>query len=436
MHGARAAFRRLIIAGALLAPLLVAFAPGCEQRRPEPAAAPSSNEPSPNASILPTPLAAEPTKAGARDGGHTAVVDVDAGVPEPPRPIRDDDRLPAETELRAAPGVLLEAYFRWLDPPPPRAPESNVELINKARDKAAFEVVVDLSSLGRLRLGFASRTFPLPQGAELRARDDRYGHILLWPNGSTYTPLAPGTLRAALGEARLDVTPLADPRVTQVGPGSLLGQPTQKQRVETSLGRLELEQASAPVSGTSGALLCRLLLELLAVSHESAACRPEWLPLRAEYTWYSGAKLAFEVTKLSKRAELPYEKLLTPPPGADARRGELPGTPFVSLLAERELGELRTRAAAPTEKVDATAPKLGLVFHNRADGPRYLLVDGVPVVWLRADAEWLVSGLKPGRYQVQARDFFGAEGTPAKEVELPARFLVGDEAERVVPHGG
>jgi hypothetical protein len=44
-----------------------------------------------------------------------------------------------------------------------------------------------------------------------------------------------------------------------------------------------------------------------------------------------------------------------------------------------------------------------------------------------------VSGLKTGRYTVQARDFFGAESTPSKLLELPARFLVGDEPERA-PH--
>jgi hypothetical protein len=432
MYGARATVGRWTTAAALVVvPLFVAVA-GCEQRRAEPPAAPSANEPSPNASILPAPLAAGPKKVAARDAGHGPPSDAatDAGAPEPPRTIRDDDILPGESELRVGTGVTLEAHFRWLDGPPARAPESNVELLNKARDKTAFDVMVDLSSVGRLRLAFASRTFPLLPGAELRARDDRYGHILLWPNGSSYTPLAPGTLRAALGEARLDVTPLADPSVTLVGAGNMLGMATQKQRVETSIGKLELEQAAAPASGPGGALFCRLLLELVAVSPESAACRSDWVPLRAEYVWGSGVRFVLEVTKLAKRAELPIEKLLTPPADADTRRGELPGTPFVALIEERELSEFRTRALLPPGKVEPTAPKLGLVFHNRGDGPRYLLIDGVPVVWLRADAEWLVSGLKPGRYSVQARDFFGAESTPPKVLELPARFLVGDEPER------
>lgn len=427
MSGAHAAVR-----GSLAAALLLAALGACEQRRPDPPPLPSASEPSPNASILPAPLAAGPPKAPPKDAGHSPAADAaaDAGTPEPPRPIREDESLAAEGELRVAPGVSLEARFRWLEPPPPRPPEGSADALAKARDRTAFEVAVDLSSLGRLRLSLASRAFALPQGAQLRAREDRYGHLLLWPNGSTYTPLAPGTLRAVLGEARLDVTPLADPSVTLVGPGSMLGLATQKQRIETSIGRLELEQTAAPNAPGAGALLCRLLIELIAVSPESTACRADWLPLRAEYTWTSGARFEFEVTKLTKRTELPIDSLAVPPPSSDARRGELPGSPFVALIEDRELGELRTRAQPPTEKPDPAAPKLGLAFQNRGDGGCYLLVDGVPVVWLRADAEWLVSGLKPGRYTVQARDFFGAESTPARLLELPARFSVGEEPER------
>jgi hypothetical protein len=406
---------------------------GCEQRRAEPPPAASASEPSPNASILPAPLVAGPSKAVAKDAAHALGLDAatDAGTPEPPRPIRDDENLALESELRPAPGVSLEARFRWLEPPAPRSPEGNVEALNKARDKTAFELTADVSSLGRLRLNLASRAYPLPQGAELRARDDRYGHILVWPNGSTYTTLAPGTLRAALSEARLDVTSLSDPNVVPAGTGNLFGATTQKQRLETSIGRLELEQATLPVTGAGGQLLCRLLLELVAVSPESPLCHAEALPVRADYTWATGARFELEVTKLTKRAELPLEALAVPPSGADARRGELPGSPFVALIEERELGEFRTRALPPPEKPEPGAPKVGLAFQNRGDGPRYLLIDGVPVVWLRPDAEWLVTGLKQGRYTVQARDFFGAESTPARSVELPARFLVGEEPERV-----
>jgi hypothetical protein len=172
------------------------------------------------------------------------------------------------------------------------------------------------------------------------------------------------------------------------------------------------------------------LLELLSIGPESAACRPDQVPLRAEYTWPSGARFELEVTKLTKRPELTAENLGTPPPGASLRRGELPSVPFVVLVDERELGELHARALPPPAKLDPSAPKVGLVFQNRGDVPRYLLVDGVPVVWLRADAEWLITGLKQGRYHVQTRDFFGADSSPGRLLELPARYQVGDEGGR------
>jgi hypothetical protein len=425
----RLAFGSRSALGAAL--LLAALGPGCEQHRPEPLLAPSASEPSPNASVLPAPLAAGPMKASARDAGHPLPdTSADAAVLEPPRPIREDEALPTESELRAAPGISLEARLRWLEPAPPRLPETSSDALAKAREKTAFELSVDLSSLGRLRLSFAARAYPFPPSTELRARDDRFGHLLVWPNGTTYTPLPSGTLRAALGDARVDVAPLSDPSVTLLGIGNMLGFPTQKQRLENSIGRVELEQALAPMAGSAGALFCRLLLELLAVSPESAACRNEWLPLHAEFTWASGARFELEVTKLLKRTELPFEGLAVPPSGSEARRGELPGPPFVALVEERELADFRVRPLPPTEKADPGAPKLGLVFQNRSDGPRYLLLDGVPVVWLRPGAEWLLSSLKPGRYTAQARDFFGAESTPAKTLELPARFLVGEEPEK------
>ena len=403
----------------------------CEPRKAEPLGVASTVEPSPNASVLPAPLVPGPAKAAGRDAAHVAPeASSDVAVPEPPRQVQEDEALSPDIELRAAPGVTLEARLRWLDASPPRSAEGNTDALARARDRTAFDLSIDASSLGRMRVVLGSRAFPFPKGTELRARESRYGHALVWPGGGAYTPLPAGTLRAVLSETRVDVSPLSQPSVMLGGAGSSLGLPTQKQRVETSIGKLELEQANVPAALGAGALLCRLLLELLGVAPESAACRADWLPLRAEYTWASGTRFELEVTKLTKRPELPLDALATPPTGATLRRGELPGSPFIALVDEREQAELHARALPPPLKPDPNAPKLGLAFLNRGDLPRYLLVDGVPVVWLRAGGEWLVSGLKPGRYTVQARDFFGAEPSPAKLLELPARFLVSDEAER------
>ena len=39
-----------------------------------------------------------------------------------------------------------------------------------------------------------------------KARTDSYGHILAWPDGSSYRVLVPGALRAMFSERRVDVS--------------------------------------------------------------------------------------------------------------------------------------------------------------------------------------------------------------------------------------
>src|SRR3954470_10552899 len=92
------------------ASLLAGGVLGCEPRRNDPPGIASASEPSPNASVLPAPLVPGPTKALPRDAGHPqAEAPSDAGIPEPPRPLREEETLAAESELRPAPGLALEA---------------------------------------------------------------------------------------------------------------------------------------------------------------------------------------------------------------------------------------------------------------------------------------------------------------------------------------
>src|SRR5262245_3395079 len=95
---------------------------------------------SPNASILPAPLATEPPDipdAGAASpaaDGQPLIQGIPADsagrliIPSaaapPPEPLRPESQLPAESpSLREVGGVSLEAAFRWRDVPlPPKAP--------------------------------------------------------------------------------------------------------------------------------------------------------------------------------------------------------------------------------------------------------------------------------------------------------------------------
>jgi hypothetical protein len=49
---------------------------------------------------------------------------------------------------------------------------------------------------------------------------------------------------------------------------------------------------------------------------------------------------------------------------------------------------------------------------------------------LAPGAEQLLLGLRPGKYQLAFRDFFDGEEPRIATVEVPARFIFGDENEK------
>src|SRR5262245_24090294 len=123
----------------MLALALGGCASACEEsRRPPPE--PPPNEPSPNASILPAPLASEvQTKSrrpGPTDAGTLLDAALDASAPTQ-RWLKEDQEPDADTPPHdtAAPGARLFARLRWLDLPPfPRLPETNPEALTRLRD--------------------------------------------------------------------------------------------------------------------------------------------------------------------------------------------------------------------------------------------------------------------------------------------------------------
>ena len=425
----------------LLAASLVVSA--CEDRKAPSGKDAGLTEPSPNASILPAPLASEvPGGAKAngeesehRDAGHP-LADAGADAPPPePRALREDQALPAESP-RENSGFSLSARLRWLDAvASPRVPEQNADGVQRARDATGFDVVIDLAG-GRMRFAFASRAFTLPASSELHARDDLYGHTLLWPNRTTYTILPPGTLRSVLSQQRADVVPLVRPRFSALSGGSLFAFSTERVELSTPTGKLELEQVRAPsplpstAIWASGASLCQLLIELVGASPVSSACRADLVPVRAVYTWPNGQHLAFEVSRLMRRTDFNPNSLAVPPAGAEFRQSELPPPPPAALLSDNELSDFRVRPAARSEKPDPSAPKSGLLLVNHSESLRYISVDGAPVARLLPNTEQLLAGFRAGKYQVSARDFFDGEETLVKSVEAPGRFSLGEDSEK------
>jgi len=149
----------------------------CENRVVSPVDA-GPTEPSPNASILPAPLATglEQAKAGPRDA---SVVDADADAePIIPDWQREDRAPPIDVwEPHDLSGLVLAARFRWPDvAAPPRLPESSADGIARMAEKTRFDVSAELGALGRMRFVLASNSFLVPEGTEFRARTEGLGH--------------------------------------------------------------------------------------------------------------------------------------------------------------------------------------------------------------------------------------------------------------------
>jgi hypothetical protein len=422
----------------LFALLLVASSAACQPESKAPAV--RSNEPSPNASILPAPLASDlGTRPELLDGGKDKEV-VDSGVDAGAlvaQALRHDTLLEEDTEAMREPGATtLRGRWRWLDVTlPSRLPEANAEAVERMRNELNFDFDIELTPAGRMRLVLAADTFVLPRGTELRARLDYFGHALVWPDKSRYSVLAPGALRALLNERRIDVVPLTRPKPIAQGNGQALGLATERQKLVTPHGRLDLDQTRLVGSGFGGMLLCRALVELLAAHPDSSLCAGELLPLRAEFTWTDGGRASFEILKHGKASELEGDVVAVPPPRALFVRGELPPAAPPFLVADEELTRFRLRPLAKLEKPekpekrDGPPVKEGLLVVNRGELSVYLLIDGVPVLRAAARSEDYSLPLLPGSYQVAARDFLGTVTVTQSVVSAPARLVLSEVAD-------
>ena len=315
-------------------------------------------------------------------------------------------------------GYTVEAAFRWADVPPP-SPEATSTL-REAVQRLELKFVIDLVSAGRMRVSFESGGFPLPLHTELRARESYYGHVLVWPDEKAYRVIPAGSLRALFAERRADVAPLLRAVLRPAGNGLFLGHRTVQTELETSLGVLSLEQAAIPGSN-AGELLCRLLVELVGAEPSNDACRPERVPLYAQYRWTGGGSIVFIATSIGDRRDSITPTPSVPPSRARWAPGELPASD-ATLLTVEELSRLKPR---PARNPPGARGGEGVTCANETDLLQYLLLDGVPVAWLAPRARQRIVGPAPGKYQVGWRDFFGAAMTRPGLVDLPGFVRVG-----------
>ena len=373
---------------------------------------------SPQANAQPAPIATPVSPA-------SAAASPDSGPP--PTPLRADrpveaDSLPATLMIFA-----LQATLHPADMPlvthSAEVSASNVETIRKSSDSP---LLLEMSPT-RLRIQFNGRSFLLPENTEVRARTDSFGHVYVSRDGLSYRVLGPGTLRALLGERRVDVSPLSSTDVVSRGDGAKrLGLKTRKVDVTTRAAKATFEIAKVEGLGEGGMLLGRTLLDLISAPPATPFVGTDEVPLRAELHWTTRGATVFEVTSLVKRGEGPSADLTTPPTGAAFQLAPMPGEAGEIFLSPQELSALHT-GPADLGPASAGTPTHGtLNIFNGTDAPRIVWLDGAKIAWIATDGRMSLAGLHRGHYQLETRSFLDDAAEPPRTVTVPGSVEIGN----------
>jgi hypothetical protein len=340
--------------------------------------------------------------------------------------VRDTSREPIAHEPHEAKeliGFSLQAVLRSGEgPPAPKAGEVNLAAIDAAKRKTEPRFTVNA---GPGRASFVlGAGFVLPPGTELRARADRYGHLLLWPGEGTVRAVEPGSLRALLGERRLDVAPLspADARPNGEGPHRL-NMRTRRVDVSTRAAKGTFELGAVRDSGEAGELICHFLLDLMSAMPATRVCETDEVPLHAELRWITGGTLVFDALNLTAPVDFSVQELACPPPAVSWVNSSLPSDGAETLLSKSEIAAFRSAPAdvpsRPAREGQAPAPETGLLLVNSSDELRIAWLDGVPIGWIGPGGRLALPILLRGRYSLQWRTFLGDAWDPPDAVNAP-----------------
>jgi hypothetical protein len=402
---------------------------------------PPDAAPSPQASAEPAPLA---NVGAAASAAATTTSGIDGSVP--PEALRGDREVPADAphevvhelgakdvphDPRELSGYELQVVLHMGEgPTAAKAPEINFSAIDAARRKTEAHMVVD-TSLSRARFVLSSG-FVLPAGTELRARSDRYGHVLLWPGEDTYRVAEPGAMRALLGERRLDVAPVSPVETGSSGEGARrLNRSTRRVELSTRAAKATFEIAAFQNAGDGGGLVCRMLLDLMGGPPAASPCASDEIPLHAELRWTTEGSLVFDVVGIASRKDLAAQDLAAPPATASFVRGAPPVLPGEAMVSKGDLAAMRNGPIeVPVARgADAQAPAAdsGLILSNASDGLRVAWLDGVPVAWVAPGGSVVLPSLLHGRYGLQWRSFLGDAWEPPQTVVVPGRADLGSQ---------
>ncbi len=360
---------------------------------------------SPQASAMPAPLASAPSQ---NPTTTSTTFSGDAGPP--PIPMRADQPAPPDSvpTTREIAGYTIVAALRTDAPPSPRQPDANAQAIESAKKKNEPHLTIDLgASHARMIFG---RGLPVAEGAELRARVDRYGYVLLLEPAS-YRVIAPGAMRALFAERRVDVAPLAPGEVKGGDEsGKRLGVTTRRFEVTTRAARATFDIARVADAGESGPVLCRILLDWMGASPSTLLCAPDDVPLHAEFHWTTRGVFVFDAISIVRRLDMAPSDLSTPPAISNFVAGPLPPQGGDVLLTPTELAVLHN--GAPDQR-DA------LRLFNSTDILRFVYADGAPIAWVAPGARIDVPSLTKGKYAVEWRTFFADADTPPVITPVP-----------------
>jgi hypothetical protein len=311
----------------------------------------------------------------------------------------------------------------WPDPP-----EGQKDAVERLRKSTTPAWKVELAAIGRMRAEVASRGQTLPRGTVIGARFDRFGSVLVWPGGSRYRLLPPGTLRNALDDRRADVSPLTSGRLEDKGAGDRLGMRTRLVMARSPIATVELELGTMDEVGLGGPLLCRMVLEIAGMDPSSEVCQPREVLLHAAISWTNAAQpspggLVIEVDELTTATELAHERLSVPPSRARFMSSGLPGSSRVVFVSSSELEKLEREAAEGATTPDS--PPQGMVADNQSDRLLLVLLDGIVIASVPPWQSLAVPRLPNGRYSLQWQAFLGESTAPAKPVTAPLRTVYG-----------
>jgi hypothetical protein len=423
---------RLLATSLLWLTLAEAGCRGAAIDPPDTATSPQATaEPAPLANVTaatnPTALPFGSADAGARPEPMRSESPLPPDTPH--EPVRDAGGKESVRDPKELPGYVLQAALRTGEgPPPPRGPEVNSAAIDAARRRLEAHVSIELSQT-RARFVLTGG-FVLPQGTELRARADRYGHLVFWPGEDTYRVAQPGALRSLLGERRLDVAPISPAElVSSRDEGHRLGFRTRRLDLATRAASASIEVGLLRDAGEGGVLVCRLLLDLMSAPPSTSACGIDEVPLHAELRWMTRGTLTFDVAGVVRRGDIQVTDLAVPPATTSFTADAPPSAGAETLLTRADLVAFRSAPIDLPPQVNRDAEMApgdtGLLLVNSSDELRVAWVDGVPLAWVGPGERMVIPSLQRGRYMLQWRTFLGDAWEQPETVLVPGSSEVG-----------